>query len=285
MDLGQHAAVLWRFRAVIAGGLALGIVLAVLAAFEVPSFERRGSETWSSESSLLVTQTGFPEGRTTYPTGPRPEPSPGTGQEQSRTDRLEFAAPERFSALANFYAELALSDRVFRRVSGDPERGQIEAVPVEGAAGQPILPVIRLVTYEETAAGARKLNNELVQALRAELTSSQAENDIPAGQRVQLALFKAPAKPVLVSGRSHTASILALLLAVIGSIALAHVLAAFRDRQEAESVDGVVVPWSVGQQDMQQPAQEPGPSGAAAAGSGERDWTERRRFFGSRQPR
>ncbi len=30
MDLAQHAAVLWRFRAVLAAGLAFGIVLAVL---------------------------------------------------------------------------------------------------------------------------------------------------------------------------------------------------------------------------------------------------------------
>ena len=58
MDLAQHAAVLWRFRAVVAGGLVLGIVLAVLAAYQLPSFTPRGSETWSSDRPSLVTQAG-----------------------------------------------------------------------------------------------------------------------------------------------------------------------------------------------------------------------------------
>src|SRR5215213_5112070 len=142
MDLGQHAAVLWRFRAVVAGGLALGILLAFLAAYQVswdggPSIRHRGTETWSSDSSLLVTQPGAPELRSTFP-------------ETVNRGEQQFAAPERFSALANFYSELALSDRVRSRLPERPKLGQIEAHPVEGASGQPILPVIKLTTFAES---------------------------------------------------------------------------------------------------------------------------------------
>lgn len=290
MDLAQHAAVLWRFRAVIAGGLLLGIVLALLAAYTIswdggPSVAKRGSETWSSESSLLVTQPGFPEGRITFPTGPRPERIPGTSTGGFDRGGLEFADPSRFSALANFYAELALSDRVRRRLPERPKPDQIEAHPVEGAAGQPILPVIELVTFAESAAGARALNNQLVEALQGTLTSGQADNDIPISQRVQLVLLNAPAAPVKVSSPSNTASILAFLLCVIGAIAVAHLLAALRDRQDAEAVEGVVVPWSIGATDPQEPEPESALAGAAAAGSSPQGWTERWRSLSGRPPR
>ena len=96
MDLAQHAAVLWRFRAVVTGGLVLGIVLAVLAAYQLPSMTPRGSETWSSESSLLVTQAGFPEGRSTLPTDGTGEVGGGTGS-GGQSGQLEFADPDRLS--------------------------------------------------------------------------------------------------------------------------------------------------------------------------------------------
>jgi hypothetical protein len=293
MDLAQHAAVLWRFRAVVAGGLLLGIVLALLAAYQVgwdggPSITKRGSETWTTTSSLLVTQPGFPEGRITFPTGPRVE-SPGTTPETTGSNRstgrggLEFADPSRFSALANFYAELALSDRVRSRLPERPKPGQIEARPVEGASGQPILPVIELVTFAESSEEARSLNKHLVASLQGVLTSGQAQNDIPQSQRVQLALLNRPSAPEMISGPSNTASILALLLSVIGAIALAHVLAALRDRQDAEAVDGVVVPWTIGQSDPPQPeaATEPAPMGVA----GDEGWADRWRSLGGRQQR
>src|SRR4051794_6481912 len=72
MNVARHAAVLWRFRAITATGLVLGILLAILASYRVsfaggPSLTARGTETWSATASLLVTQPGFPEGRVTLP--------------------------------------------------------------------------------------------------------------------------------------------------------------------------------------------------------------------------
>jgi len=52
MNLARHISVLWRFRAIVGLGLLLGIVLAFVAAFHVPSMERRGVEKWSGARSL-----------------------------------------------------------------------------------------------------------------------------------------------------------------------------------------------------------------------------------------
>ena len=241
MDLAQHAAVLWRFRAVVAGGLVLGTLLAILAAYQLPSLSPRGSETWTSESSLLVTQSGFPEGRTLAGV-------PETGGEvggAGGNDGGSFADPNRLSALASLYAQLATGDRVRSRLPGNPKPAQIQALAVEGNASTQ-LPVIKLTTTAGSGPAARDLNQHTVKALQNVLTTEQSRNAIPAEQRIHIDKINAPAAPVMTSGRSHTASILAFLLCALGAVALAHLLAALRDgREETQALDGVVVPWTV----------------------------------------
>jgi hypothetical protein len=240
MDLAQHAAVLWRFRAVVAGGIALGIVLAVLAAFQVPSFSARGAETWTSESSLLITQAGGPEFRTLAGA-----PGPGVAQTGSSGADLEFADPNRLSALASLYAQLATGDRVRSQLPEKPKPAQINAIALEGNASTQ-LPVVKLTTQAGSGAAARRLNEHTVQALQKVVRTEQSRNAIPDGQRIRIDQINAPAAPVMTAGRSHTASILALLLCVLGAVALAHLLAALRDgREDLQAVDGVVVPWTM----------------------------------------
>jgi hypothetical protein len=261
MDLAQHAAVLWRFRAVVAAGLVLGTLLAILAAYQLPSMTPRGSETWSSASSLLVTQAGFPEGRSTLP-GSETTADGTTGPGSGGGESLEFADPNRLSALASLYAQLATGDRVRKQLPERPKASQIQAIAVEGNASTQ-LPVIKLTTTAASAEGARALNIHTVAALKNVLTTEQSRNDIPPGQRIQVDQITAPAASVLTAGRSHTASILALLLCLLGSIAVAHLLAALRDgREEVQALDGVVVPWGTvadnGALTDQEPAPAPG---------------------------
>ena len=240
MDLAQHAAVLWRFRAILAGGLVLGIVLAVLAAFQLPSFSPRGSETWTSTSSLLITQSGAPEFRTLAG-------APAGGVAPSGTDGtdLEFADPNRLSALASLYAQLATGDRVRSQLPEKPKPAQIDAIALEGNASTQ-LPVVKLTTQAGSGEAARRLNEHTVEALQKVVRTEQSRNAIPAGQRIRIDQINAPAAPVLTASRSHTASILALLLCVLGAVALAHLLAALRDgRDDMQAVDGVVVPWTM----------------------------------------
>ena len=273
MNLATHAAVLWRFRAVTITGILLGIVLAVLAAYKVgwdggPSLEPRGSESWTSESSLLVTQAGFPEGRVILPEIPPAGTVPTTPNLQPDTGdkKLQFADPLRFAFLAQLYAQLAVSDRVLEAVPGKPGRDQIEALSVEGPAATQ-LPVIQLTTTAATAEAARDLNTNLVKALQDVLASDQENADISSQQRTRVELLSAPAAPIMAAGRTHTASILALLLCLIGAVAVAHLLAAIRDRREQgwgeadtgialadepfgwdddDGANAIIVPWSAG---------------------------------------
>jgi hypothetical protein len=272
MNLATHAAVLWRFRAVTITGLVLGIVLAVLAAYQVgwdggPKLTPRGSETWTSESSLLVTQEGFPEGRVILPETPPPGTVPTTPvpQADSSGKKLEFADPLRFSFLAQLYAQLAVSDRVLDEVPDNPDRDQIEAISVEGPAATQ-LPVIQLTTTAASAEEAKELNTNLVKALQSVLASDQERAGIRSDQRTRVELLSAPAAPVMTAGRTHTGSILALLLCLLGAVAVAHLLAALRDRRDSgwgeadsgtaldepfgwdddDGSNAIIVPWSAG---------------------------------------
>ena len=245
MDLSRHLAVLWRYRVITAIGLVLAITFAVLAAYKPSSngLEKRGNSSYSSASRLLVTQAGFPEGRVVLP-------APPLGEEQ-KPDSVGFADPARFMALADLYTKLILSDEVRRRIPEHPTPAQVDASPIESVSGSPILPIIELVTISNSSAGARDLNVHTVTALQGLLKRRQATNDIPIGERVQISILNAPSPGVLTASPTHTASILALLLCLIGTIAVTHLLEAIRLRREGPTEDEQAFDWSL----------DPGPDG------------------------
>lgn len=231
MQLERHLLVLWRFRGVVAGGVLLGILLAVLAAYQVswkdgsivPSLAARGEEQWSAGSRVLVTQEGFPEGRVTLPgavPGEESQPAP----DDTKRGGIKYADPARFATLSALYAVIARSDQVRARLREKVDPEQIQAVPLDlTGSGDQFLPIVEITTTAVTETGARRLNRETVRALRGLLTQEQAENRIPKDSRVQLTTLNDP-RTQLVSGRAFTGSILAFILCVLAAIALAHVL-------------------------------------------------------------
>jgi hypothetical protein len=239
MNLARHAAVLWRFRRITAAGLLLGIFLAVFASYSIsPSgLEPRGASTYTSQSQLLVTQPGFPEGRPVLPTTQRIDPE--TGQPIVDPDQPDFADPARFLALADLYTKLIVSDDVLARLPGRVSPTQVVASPLPGVSGAPILPIIQLDTIGPTPAAAQALNVELADALRQHIEEGQRKNDIPPAKRVVISTLKAPEPGALTSGPSKMASILALLLCIIGTIAVTHLLENLRNRREADRVDEI----------------------------------------------
>jgi hypothetical protein len=245
MDLARHAAVLWRFRAVTALGLFLGLFLAVLASYRVTTtgLVPRGAVTFSSQSQLLVTQAGFPEGRVVLPTGP----VLGSTTEQPKVDpnRIEFADPNRFMSLADLYTKLIVSDEVRSRIPERPSEAQITASPLPAVSGAPILPIIQLITLSDTAAGAQRLNANTARALRGLLEQRQLKNNISPAQSVQISTLNAPSRGVMTSGRSHTASILALMLCLVGTIAVTHLLASLRPAPLPEQFDDAAFDWAL----------------------------------------
>jgi capsular polysaccharide biosynthesis protein len=243
MDLARHLKVLWRYRLIVAVGVLLGIALAILAAFHVPSFERRGSELWSVQSDTMVTQPGFPWGRVTLPPQAT-APIPGTEESTAPRDQgLEFADPGRFSSLAMLYSVLAVSDRVRERLPERvaPEQVQAQAYDATGN-GSTFLPIIRLTTQAESAEKARRLNLQAQEGLKELIEEEQRDNDIEPNQRVRLTSLNAPSRPLLLSGPSMTPSLLALMLCILGAVALAHVLEALRPRYapgDADAFSGI----------------------------------------------
>jgi hypothetical protein len=265
MNLPRHAAVLWRFRLVTVAGVVLSLLLAVTASYKVslaggPSLVARGASTWASESSLLVTQLGFPEGRVTLPEAPELK-TDATGESAPLPkDQLQFADPNRFGALADLYSQLAMSDRVRLRTPEKARPPQVSAGALQGASGGVILPVIKLTTTAASQSGAQALNQHMVDALRGTLEEDQKKNQIPSKQRVSLVTLNAPSAGYLMSGPSKTGSLLALVLGLLGTVAFTHLLAAVRSgggKQDDDAIEGIVDPWADAND---QPAPDPQPA-------------------------
>jgi hypothetical protein len=252
VDLSRHAAVLWRFRTVAAAGLALAVFLAILGSYQPtwnggPALTPRGTEIWKANSSILVTQPGFPEGRVTLPTKQLGDVAttngdPAVAPSAPPSNQVEFADPGRLAGLADLYSKFLTSDEVLNRVPGNPTSAQIQASPFASSQGGLVLPVIQLTSVAGSEAGAQKLNVQVYQSLRKVLAEKQKANDIGTGKRVEVKVIDAPAA-ALTAGRKHTASILAFLLCLLGTVAVAHILAGIRDKGAAEEPLMPLEPW------------------------------------------
>jgi hypothetical protein len=245
VNLERHLSVLWRYRAITVLGIVLGAVLAFLAAFDVThGLQRRGTEQWSSVSQIFVTQDGFPWGRVTFPVAT--DPGSATNSTPTDTsgnvdDSIKFADPTRFPNLAFLYSFLTNSDEVRGKLPGPPSPEQIQAVPLDPTGrGDAFLPIIQLTTSADSAAGAVKLNRQTIDGLKGLLTQKQSEAKIASKDRVVLTTISKPSEAALIAGRSLTPSLLAFMLCVILSIALAHVLEGIR---QARSRRQAAVAW------------------------------------------
>jgi hypothetical protein len=246
MNLARHASVLWRFRAVTIGGVTIGLVLAVLASYQVGpgGLKSRGTEVWTANSQILVTQAGFPEGRVTLPTTQVGDAVTDTGgkvteQGAKPSDQVEFADPGRLAALGDLYSKFLTSDEVLRRVPEHPPAAAVVASPFASSQGGQVLPVIQLTTMGPTAALAHSTNVHTYKALVDVIAERANANGIPQGRRIELKLLVAPAAS-LTSKPKPTASVLVLLLFGLGTLALTHLLEALRNRRQAQALNTIV---------------------------------------------
>jgi hypothetical protein len=227
MNLRRHVAVLWRFRFIVFGTVLVGIALAILALFQVSSsgLQWRDQETFGSQSTLLVTQPGFPEGRvvlgdtTAAAQAEQQLASPkGKGKEE------QFADPGRFSNLAVVYSYLAQSDQVRLLMRPVPQAAQLSVVPLTAGFGQVTLPILQLNTSAHTPAEAKALNQAAITALQGFLATQQQDNGISRVNRVRVGILNPPSAPVLTVGRSKTPAVVAFILTLAVGLALAYCL-------------------------------------------------------------
>jgi hypothetical protein len=246
VDITQHLAVLSRWRKVILASLFLGVILAALFLIKVPpkdgKVEWRRSEKWQSTSRILVTQSGFPWGRTTLPGGANSTEltDPVTGKKvETDPNAQDYADPSRLSLLAIIYSFISQSNTI-----GDiggrplPPGGTVTALPLNNSqAGA--LPIIELTTTGYSKSAATALNTERTAALSAYLARQQNANEVPAGQRVKLAVLNKP-EAKMVSSHGMALGFSLIFLAVAAGIAASYVLESLRLGRN--SAAGVLVP-------------------------------------------
>jgi hypothetical protein len=222
MNLRRHLSILWRYRFIVAGGVAVGIVLGVLALFQVNSngLQWRAEQTWSSQSTLYVTQPGFPDGRVVLGGG---DPSVPAEEQPNRGE--QFADPSRFANLAVVYSSFIQSDRVRAMMNPSPSPGQISMAPVPAAMNSTqTLPIANLSTNAKDPATAKQLNTSAIKALNAFLQDEQERNKIPQDNRVRVEVLNPPSEAGILIGRSKTPGIVAFILCLSGALALAYCL-------------------------------------------------------------
>lgn len=236
MDLGLLAGVLWRSKYIVVAGLLAACVLAVLTLAKPavrdgrPTLVYRQHVIYQRDVTLLVTQVGFPEGRTVYDTSPTTAPS-------GRTIMPAFADPARFSDLAVLYAELAMSDAVQRAILPDPARGQssagdavlAEAVPSPSGVG--FLPLLRLSGISTSPADATRLAQRAATVFTRYLERQQEASGTPARQRVELQQLSTSPAPTVYQGRKSIRAIFAFFLLAMLTIAAAFIRENLRQRR------------------------------------------------------
>jgi capsular polysaccharide biosynthesis protein len=208
-----------------------------------PSFSYRGSEIWAGQETLLITERGFPEGRTVFPVL-------GSGS----TGTPQYADPSRLADLADFYARLANSDVVLERIPGTHvqiRRPLVTAAPVVSAANQAPLPLLSFTGEAQTPNGALRLTHAAVNAFRSYMADKQNGANIPTDQRVVLSVVDDAAKAVVVQPRKKTTPLLVFVAIVAATLVFTLILEHMRPRIRV--VEEAVRPRELGAQRAAQP--------------------------------
>lgn len=224
---------LWRFRKIVAVGLALAFLLSFFTLVRIGSagISYRKAERWVSYETLFVTQRGFPWGRSVVPTAPS-----GTQEKPSQA----YADPTRLSSLAILYSQLAVGDAVRQLMLKDgPIHGSIEAAPVlaSQSSNGDALPLVSIAAFDSSPGAAITLATRAGDALRRYIVTQQETNDIAPADRVLLTVVKEPTTAKLFQGRSKTLPIVVFVAMLAATLALAFVLENLRPRARTAAAE------------------------------------------------
>jgi hypothetical protein len=213
LDLSLYGRVLWRFWPLLVGGFVVACVLAVFSVAKLsPSgISYRKPAVYGASAELLLTQKGFPWGRTAIPTsGPA-----GT-------------QPNNLSGLTELYSQFANSNEVaaimLRR--GAPKTWKVVANPLTPTLEGSALPILAVTGEAYTPADAAKAATLGTLSLIQYVQAQQKAAAIPVSQRVNIQVLQAPTalKAVAVSPHKKTLPLMVFLGVMVATIALAFVL-------------------------------------------------------------
>jgi hypothetical protein len=241
VDVRLFIRILWRFRFLTAVGFLAAVALAALSLVSISvkdgslATHYRGKEKWVSRTTVLVTERRFPLGRSVLD-----DPTSSVGGVTSTTPSSQpFAPSERFTELANIYAELATSDSVRQYMLKDgPIRGTIDASALSTFNDAP-LPLVSIGGTGATSTEAAALAGRASQALREYIEIQQRDNGIPKEQRVVLSVIKEPraTTATLLVGRSKTMPIVVFLVVMFGVTGLAFLLENMRPQMRVVTAE------------------------------------------------
>jgi hypothetical protein len=220
MDLQLFGRVVWRFRLLVAVGTLIAIFLATLSLCKITpqGLTYRGSEEWVSYSRVLVTESGFPEGKLSLSGG---------------------ADPTRFIQLAIIYSNFTNTDSVARRLARPtPLPGSVEAAAVPVTPGSTdVLPIISIAGISDSRAHSNELTTRATTALIDYVHQQQRVHDIAEKDLVQLQVIQKPGLPKMLKGRSKTMPIVVFMgvMSVIVGLAFAFENARPRARAVADA--------------------------------------------------
>jgi hypothetical protein len=215
------------------------MALAVLSVVAVSprGVHYRSTVIWSNTATLLISQPGFPEGRSVLPAG---QPTPvGSGQ-------AAFADTGRFSALVDLYAAFATSDAVIRQLvrrglikRGDDKSGaSISANAVPSTVNGLPTPLLQIVGKGSSPERARRLTVAATNVLKNVVAKQQAAAKIPEAQRTVIEVIRASSPPTLVTPRSKTLPIVVLLAGLTATMGAAFIRE--NKRRSLHSVPGAL---------------------------------------------
>jgi hypothetical protein len=222
MDLALYGRVLRRFWWLVLPGLALACALAFLSLARVSpngSIAYRHPVVWQSTTLLLLTQPGFPWGRTVYPTV-----GPGTSGD-----------PGRLTGLTDLYSQFANGDEVrqLMRREGAPASWSVVAAPVVPTLTGSTLPIVALSGRAHSPSEAVSAVTAGRQALSKYVELQQRAAKIPGNQRISLQVVKRATTPIVVEPRKKTLAIVVFLAVMVATVGLAFVLENLRPRAQA----------------------------------------------------
>jgi len=218
MDISLFGRVLWRFRLVMVLGIVAAAVLALLSYYSVsfsggPKLTPRAQQVWQADSTILLTQHGFPAGNVNG---------------ANSIGRLIGLGP--------LYAKLANSDAVQQLMvrHGGPLDGSYQAIPAADTSYGSVsgLPGITVIGKGETPGKALRITRRASTEFINYLEAQQEEADIKPSSRVDVRVLNAPGDLTLVVPRKKTLPIVVFMGVLFATIALVFVLENARRRPE-----------------------------------------------------
>ena len=190
-----------------------------------PNIAYRQPQVWAAQETLLVTEQGFPEGRTIFPSIQTTAGSTST-----------FADPGRLSGLAVFYASLANSDAVRNRIprKKDELPELVRAAPVVSNIGNATpLPMLTISGAATAPQDAIELTRAASGAFRSYIAQRQVDAGIPESQRIIVSVLNEPDKVMVIRPHKKTIPLMVFVAVLAATVGLALILENVRPRVRA----------------------------------------------------